>query len=196
MLLKEYFNQMAAKWEVMPEVTERLREIVGKCAVEKGARVLDVACGTGVLTPILLEAVGEGGEVVGIDFAPEMVKHACLKKYGDNARFLVADVTNLPFEDNSFDWVFCNGALPHFTDIPGALSEMKRVLRIGRQLVICHASSREEINEKHRSIGGPVSDHLLPTATELKAVFEEAGFDAISFEDKSDRFVFTMRKPA
>jgi len=196
-LLKEYFNQMAAKWdEIMgAEVAGKLREIVDKCGVKKGAKVLDVACGTGILTPILLEAVGEGGEVKGIDFAPEMVKRARAKNFGPNVRFLVADVMDMPFEDESFDQVFCNGALPHFPDIPASLSEMKRVLRAGGRLVICHASSREQINETHCSIGEPVANDLLPTAAELKAMLEKAGFIDIFFEDTADRFVFAARKP-
>ena len=53
MHLKEYFNRMAAEWEVRPEVVDRLREIVGWRKIPQGARVLDVACGTGVLIPIL-----------------------------------------------------------------------------------------------------------------------------------------------
>lgn len=97
-------------------------------------------------------------------------------------------------EDESFDQVFCNGALPHFPDIPASLSEMKRVLRAGGILVICHASSREHINETHRSIGEPVANDLLPTAAELKAMLEKAGYVDISYEDTSDRFVFVARK--
>lgn len=196
MHLKDYFNQMASKWdEIMgPEVVERLREIVKKYGVNKGAKVLDVACGTGILTPILLDTVGENGEVVGIDFAPEMVKRARAKNWGPNARFLVADVMDMPFEDESFDQVFCNGALPHFPDIPVSLSEMKRVLRAGGSLVICHASSREHINETHRSIGEPVANDLLPTAAELKTMLEETGFGNIFYEDMADRFVFVAYK--
>lgn len=197
MLLKDYFNQMAVKWdEIMgPEVVERLREIVEKCGVKKGTTVLDVACGTGILTPILLEAVGEDGEVTGIDFAPEMVKQARAKNFGSNALFQVADVMDMPFGDESFDQVFCNGALPHFPDIPASLSEMKRVLRAGGRLVICHAGSREHINETHRSIGEPVANDLLPTAAELKTMLEKAGFVDIFYEDTADRFVFAARKP-
>ncbi|MBO8128377.1 MAG: methyltransferase domain-containing protein [Peptococcaceae bacterium] len=195
-MLKEYFNAMAPKWDTImgPEVTEKLKEIVAGCSVRKGAKILDVACGTGILVPILLEAVGEGGEVVGIDFAPEMVRQAQAKNFGSNTRFLVADVMDLPFDEGSFDQVFCNGALPHFPDIPAALLEMKRVLRGNGGLVICHASSREKINETHRRIGEPVANDLLPTAGELKAMLEEAGYMDIVYEDTPDRFVVKARK--
>lgn len=70
-----------------PEVIKRLREIIGKYGVKKGTKVLDVACRTGILTPILFEAVGEDGEVTGIDFAPEMVEQARAKNFGPNALF-------------------------------------------------------------------------------------------------------------
>ncbi len=194
MSLREFFNQAAAGWRMEPEVIDRLRGIVDRCDLKEGDCVLDVACGTGVLVPILLEAVGPGGEVIGIDFAPEMIRHARAKNYGPNARFQVADVMALPFADESFDQVFCNGALPHFSNIPGALQEMRRVLRTGGRLVICHASSRAEINERHRRIGGPVADNLLPPATDLKDMLKGAGFKGIIFEDSADRFVFSAYK--
>jgi len=197
MALKEYFNEMAPKWDSVmgrPDVIARLREILSVCDVQRGSSVLDVACGTGILTPILLEAVGENGAVTGVDFAPEMIKTASAKNFGANARFLVADVLDLPFADNSFDHIFCNGALPHFPDIADALREMKRVLKVGSRLVICHASSREEINATHRRIGGQVANDLLPTAAELTVLLEENGFKDISCADTPDRFVFMARK--
>lgn len=186
---------MAAEWEVRPEVIDRLRKIVGWYKVQGGARVLDVACGTGVLTPILLEAVGEDGKVIGIDFAPEMIKQARANNLNPNASFLIADVISMPFADESFDWVFCNGAIPHFPDLPGSFCEMRRVLRAGGSLIICHASSRAEINERHRSIGDPVADNQLPAANELRVMLETAGFDEICCEDAADRFVIAGRKP-
>ncbi|MDH7578660.1 MAG: hypothetical protein QHH75_12800 [Bacillota bacterium] len=68
-------------------------------------------------------------------------------------------------------------------------------MRRNGSLVICHASSRENINETHRSIGEPVANDLLPTAAELKAMLEKAGFADIVYEDTPDQFVFMARRP-
>ncbi|WP_034630143.1 class I SAM-dependent methyltransferase [Desulfotruncus alcoholivorax] len=195
-MLKDYFDQMSAKWDSImgPEVSQKLQEIVHECGIAKGARVLDVACGTGILTPILLNCVGKQGKVTGIDFAPKMIDIAKAKNNEPNVSFVVADVEDLPFDDDSFDYVFCNGALPHFPDIMAALEEMKRVLRNNGQLVICHASSREEINQTHQRIGHPVCNDLLPTAEELESMLRKAGYDNIRYSDTPDRFVFSAFK--
>ncbi|SFG57410.1 Ubiquinone/menaquinone biosynthesis C-methylase UbiE [Desulfotomaculum arcticum] len=193
---KDYFDGMAARWDSImgPEVAAKLQAILQGCGIPKGATVLDVACGTGILTPILLELVGQDGSVTGVDFAPQMIERARSKNFSSNARFLVADIMALDDEDNSYDYVICNGALPHFPDIKGALRIMHRVLRNDGRLIICHADSREEINATHRRIGPPVADDLLPTAAELKYMLEDTGFIDISFADKPDRFVFLALK--
>ena len=198
MSLKEYFDQVASKWDSImgPAVAVKLEEILNSCCIPNGAEILDAACGTGIITPILLEAVGSSGTVTAVDFAPEMIIRARAKNFGPNARFLVADVMDLPFENCTFDLVVCNGSLPHFPDLKGSLREMKRVLKNGGRLIISHANSREEINATHRKIGGPVADDLLPTAVELESMLKNTGYIEINFEDKPDRFVFLATKPS
>jgi len=197
MLLKDFFDGMAARWDSImgPEVAAKLQAILQGCDIPKGAAVLDVACGTGILTPILLELVGPEGSVTGVDFAPQMIEKARSKDFGSNARFLVADFMTLNGEDNSYDYVVCNGALPHFPDQKGALRVMHDVLKSGGRLLICHAGSREEINATHRNLGPPVDNDLLPTAAELVYMLEDTGFINISFEDRPGRFVFLALKP-
>lgn len=197
MLLKDFFDDMADRWDNImgPEVAAKLQAILQGGGIPKGAAVLDVACGTGILTPMLLELAGPEGSVTGVDFAPQMIERARSKNFGANARFLVADVMTLDGEDNSYDYVVCNGALPHFPDQKGALRVMHNVLKDGGRLLICHAGGREEINATHRNLGPPVDNDLLPTAAELVSMLEDTGFTDISFEDKPDRFVFLALKP-
>jgi len=195
-MLKEFFNAAADHWDEMmgPAVITKLREIVQASRLKPGAKVLDVACGTGILGPLLLEAVGETGAVVAIDFAPAMIKQAQAKRMAGNIQFMVADVMALPFTNADFDVVFCNAALPHFPDIPAALAEMARVLVPDGLLVISHASSRDHINQKHLELGEPVCHDLLPPATELIAYLVQAGFRVTEIEDNDDRFVIRARK--
>lgn len=91
--------------------------------------VLDVGCGTGQLTKVINERVGQFGRVVGIDPAIEMVETARKKNAGVD--FRLAAVENLPFDDGSFDLITSSLVLHHLPDSlkPAAFQEMARVLK-------------------------------------------------------------------
>ena len=96
-----------------------------------GARVLDVACGTGSLSRRLTEA---GASVTGIDLAPPMV--AVARELSSGIAFVEGSADELPFPDDSFDVVTCQQGLQFFPDRPAAVAEMRRVLRDGGRVVI------------------------------------------------------------
>lgn len=74
--------------------------VVSLTNAQEGAKILDVATGTGKQAFAFAE---KGYETVGIDLSNAMLNVAKKKSKFKNARFEVADATNLPFEDNSFD---------------------------------------------------------------------------------------------
>ncbi|MBI4312967.1 MAG: class I SAM-dependent methyltransferase [Chloroflexi bacterium] len=101
--------------------------------LEPGMRLLDCGCGPGTITLGLAEAVAPG-EVIGIDVGGaqiELAKANAAQKGTQNVRFQVADVTKLPFEDDSFDAVYANALLMWVNEPLGALWEIRRVLRPG-----------------------------------------------------------------
>jgi SAM-dependent methyltransferase len=99
-----------------------------------GERVLDVACGTGVLAREALARVGPGGGVVGLDPNPGMLAVAGRAAPGVMWREGVAE--SLPFDDDAFDTVLCGFGLMFFDDRVAALREMRRVLRPGGRLAV------------------------------------------------------------
>ena len=183
---REYFDQIAAEWDELleEETIARLREIVAGLEIRPGARVLDVGTGTGVLLPLLLE---KGGRVVALDLSWEMLKRARAKSYP--VAYVQGDAQNLPLPDGAFDWVICNAVFPHFPDKLRALREIRRVLKDGGRLVICHTASREAINEIHRSIGGVVANDTIPPEGEMRRLFSEAGLDESVVRDEPDRYL-------
>ena len=101
--------------------------------LKPGLHVLDVGCGPGSISAGLAEAIAPG-ELRGIDIEPsqvEMAAQAAAERQLRNAKFSVADVKALPFEDDSFDVVHCNDTLAYVPDTGAALNEMKRVLKSG-----------------------------------------------------------------
>ena len=112
--------------------------------LKPGLRVLDFGCGPGTLTLGMAELV-KPGEVHGIDMEEsqiEMAKSSAEKGGHDNVLFQVGDVTDLPFEDDSFDVAHCHSVLMFVPDTLAALTEVKRVLKPGGVI-----ASRETIME-------------------------------------------------
>jgi len=90
--------------------------------------------------------------------------------------------------------VVCYSSFPHFQDKPKALSEIRRVLKEGGRLVICHTSSRAVINEIHRNI--PAVEHdIIPESDEMQAMLLEAGFGDIQIDDAADNYYVGAIKP-
>ena len=102
--------------------------------IRPGQRVLDVACGTGILAREVATRVGTGGRIVGIDASPGMVAVARSLAPAIDIQEAVAEA--LPFPDRSFDAVVSQFGLMFFTDRRKALEEMHRVLVPGGRLVV------------------------------------------------------------
>ncbi|HEX6759755.1 MAG TPA: methyltransferase domain-containing protein [Propionibacteriaceae bacterium] len=97
--------------------------------IEDGQRVLDVACGTGVVARAAADRVGRSGSVVGLDLNPAMLEVAAGTRR--DIEWRQGDAANLPFEDSEFDAVLCQSALFFFPDVDAAVAEMARVVRPG-----------------------------------------------------------------
>ena len=98
--------------------------------VKAGERVLDVACGTGIVARTAASRVGPGGQVVGIDLNEGML--AVARRVSAETRPAIdwrqGDAAALPVPDGAFDVVVCEQAFQFFPDRPKALHEMRRVL--------------------------------------------------------------------
>jgi ubiquinone/menaquinone biosynthesis C-methylase UbiE len=102
--------------------------------IEKGQRVLDVACGTGIVARVAADRVGPFGSVVGLDLNPAMLDVAAGTR--TNIEWRQGDVANLPFGENEFDAVLCQSALFFFPDVDAAMAEMTRVVRPGGAVAV------------------------------------------------------------
>lgn len=107
-------------------------DLIEAADLQPGERVLDVACGTGVVTRMAAEKVGPSGTVAGLDLTPGMLETARAATPADlDIEWYEAPAEAIPLDGNSFDVVLCQMGLQFFSDAVAALAEMRRVLRPG-----------------------------------------------------------------
>lgn len=117
--------------------TPASRELLGTADLCPGERVLDIACGTGVITRAAAERVGTTGSVTGVDVAPDMITVATNTPAGGAPiTWHVADAASLPLPDESIDVVLCQLGLMFMEDTAGVLAEARRVLAPGGRIAV------------------------------------------------------------
>ncbi len=136
------FDQVASRYDLLNDVLavgqvrRWRRSMVQALALPAGARVLDLAAGTGTSTAALRAA---GFDAVAADFSPGMIKEG--RRRNPGIEFVQADATALPFEDASFDAVTISFGLRNVVRPRAALAEMARVVRPGGPVLICEFST-------------------------------------------------------
>lgn len=100
-----------------------------------GERVLEIACGNGVLTRHLSDTLDDSVRLVATDLNPEMVDAAFVSVGDPSVDFRPAEVTALPFDDDSFDVVVCQFGVMFFDDKLRGYHEVSRVLKPGGRFV-------------------------------------------------------------
>lgn len=117
------------------------KDTMKKMNVSKGAAALDVCCGTADWTISLADAVGPTGHATGLDFSENMLSIGKEKtKSRSNIKLIHGNAMNLPFPDNSFDYVTIGFGLRNVPDYLQVLKEMRRVVKPGGTVVCLETS--------------------------------------------------------
>jgi len=161
--LHRIWKRMAVKWS----------------GAKRGVVVLDSCCGSGDLSQILSECVGDKGKVVGLDFSRDMLRDAKMRdeqksggKFGRaDIEWVQGDALDLPYPSESFDAATMGYGLRNVSDIPKALQELNRVLRPA-----CSVAILDFNNSENMLVDGIQSfflDSLVVPAAEAKGVGDE-----------------------
>jgi ubiquinone/menaquinone biosynthesis C-methylase UbiE len=176
--------------------------------VKAAERVLDLACGTGVVTRAVAPIAGAAGHVTGLDLRPGMIAVASSMPAPDGAHveWVEGDALALPFADRSFDVVLCQQGIQFFPDQPRAMREMRRVLAPGGRvgLAVWRALDQNEffaamtevelrhltaVGMTYEDLAGPF---LFGDPEWLQALITDAGFGDVRVEPRA----FEARFPA
>lgn len=187
---KAYFNGKAATWDEMAAEKDqsRLQRMAARLDIRPGSLVLDVGTGTGVFLPLLIQSIGNGGKILALDIAEEMLHRARAKGFNGAVAFMNADAAHIPLPESSVDSVVCYSSFPHFQDKSKALMEIYRVVKNGGRLYICHTSCRKAINGLHNGIP-EVAQDVIPEDWAMRAMLSAAGFVDIEIEDNHENYL-------
>ena len=210
-IVVEAFHELAPRYE--DTVDQELREywglsytqfvdrMVTLASIQKGEQVLDLATGTAAIPRRLVDRVGQGGRVVGLDITPAMLKRGreSIEESGSSApiSLVCASAMEIPFPDASFDVILC-GLGTHHMHVPQLLFEVRRVLKpngrtvmidvgasafwrsflgaiVLRVLLVRYGLSRRDA----RARAEVEAFRNVRTATEWKTLLSELGFSRI-----------------
>ena len=168
------------------------QDLVERAAVARRDRVLDVACGTGVVARVAAARVGSGGRIVGLDVNSGMLTVA--RATQPAIEWVEGSALALPFDDGEFGIVLCQLGLQFFDDRLGAVCEMRRVLADkGRAAASVFTSidrnpaalALSDVLDRHLGEGASLakrSEHSLADSDELRELCTAAGFGGIRIE--------------
>jgi SAM-dependent methyltransferase len=182
--LRTEFNEWARAGK--GESMERGHRPVGEQAIERmqvgpDARVLDVGCGSGWATRLLVKYAASGS-VIGIDISDEMIRVARESSQSfSNITFEVASAEQLPFKDNEFTHAFSMESLYYYRNIPRALKEIHRVVQPGG-LFVAVVDLYWENEATHQWIDNLNVPVELLSVDDYRSLFIAAGFVRIRDE--------------
>ena len=176
-------SEIYERFMVPAMFAEWSKVLLGLVPPQPGDRVLDLACGTGIVARTADPMVQPGGEVIGLDFNASQIVTA--RSIDSSIEWLVGDAASLPFADQEFDLVVCQQGFQFSPDGIQAVREIHRVLKPGGRVGISVWASIE------RCPGYPALVHALERrvvasaasliqmkgdSTEISRLFSDGGF--------------------
>lgn len=168
-------------------------ELIERAQPQPGERILDIACGSGIVARLIAQRLAGQATISGLDMSPAMIEVAksASAREGTSIDWHIGSADALPFTDDTFDLVLIQHGLQFFPDRPAALREVHRVVASGGRVATAtwlgperhpYSKTMAEAIERHlgaSATGGPLS---LGDADELRRLFNEAGFVSVRID--------------
>ena len=151
----KFFDSLAPTWDSTTIRNEKaINDILDLSEVSKDSKILDIACGTGVLFPDYLKR--DVKYVLGLDISQNMVEIANEKwKDDDRIHVICADAHTVNINEK-FDVIMIHNAFPHFDDPQKLIANLSKLLNLNGRLTVAHSMSKEEINACHKGSASTV----------------------------------------
>jgi ubiquinone/menaquinone biosynthesis C-methylase UbiE len=170
--MSEFFDELSENWD-KNEVSsnDERREFLKFLDIKEGNKVLDLACGTGVITSLLQEK--SKTDVIGIDISPKMIEKAKEKEKNNSfIHYCVGDFVTYNFNEK-FDYIIVFNAYPHFLDRKAFKNQVLSLLNKNGKLAIIHNISRQQIKNHHKGCASQYSRELLSPLEEAQLYLPE-----------------------
>ena len=184
---KEFFDRLAPNWDAMDDGDHGRKALIASLPIQKGMRILDAACGTGVITGELLSL---SGDVAGVDISPKMLEIARKKYEGTGVIFHEASLYE--YEDEPFDGIVLYNAYPHFMEREKLKEKFDALLKEGGFVAILHNMGRAKLEEHHSHVPTTISRSLLPAKEEAR--FYQDAFHVEKAEEDENHYLILLRK--
>jgi ubiquinone/menaquinone biosynthesis C-methylase UbiE len=191
------FPEMYERYLVVPLFQPWAELVLERMQLQPKDRVLDVACGTGIVARLAKQQLGSDAQVVGIDSSEPML--AVAKSVDPRIDWRCGNAAALPVgDDEKFDVIFCQQGLQFFPEKQIAMGEMRRVLAPGGRIAVstwCALEDNPFFRDLHRIAErhlGSFVDHRYSFGNmeALRSLLTAAGFDDVQVEAVSRRTRF------
>lgn len=188
--IQDFFDRLAPSWDSMESTSEeRLNALLNMLPLREGDLCLDVACGTGVMTPLLQKRTGE--KVEAIDLSAKMIEIA-KKKYQGNPKLSFRQGDFLE-NRNLYDFILIYNAYPHFLEAEKVAKAVKNSLKEGGRFAILHSFSRQKLEEHHSNVPHDISRDLKAPEEESE-VFLKEGLQILRAEESESHYLIIGEK--
>lgn len=187
--IKTFFNQKASIWENLerPDQTNA-KEIFDRLQLDCGLKIVDVGCGTGFLTPTLLQL--HPSKLIGLDLSDNMIEKARILHQADCLEYRIQDI--LDFDEQGVDVFIIYNAYPHLMNRQQLVQVMKKSLVENGLVVIAHGHSRAQVNSFHQGQSAELSHPLQAIEVEQQIWLND--FKVVDSLENESLYYLVLRK--
>lgn len=193
--IARYFDEKADSWDSSHMLQNPVQGAVAALAgVNEDARVLDLGCGTGAMTPTYLAL--QAREVVGLDVAPGMIAQAQKKfAHQPSLDFRCQDVYEFDDEEG-FDALVIYNAYPHFLDKERLVHKLASLARPEARFVVAHGMGRAMLNTHHGNVPSDISTPLRAAEVESEVWKQAFTIDTLVDAPRFYCFAGSLKEPS